>query len=643
MCPTDVRVALESLPKGLEALSIAYDQAMQRIAAQRPGMRILAHDAMSWITYAKRLLTVVEVRYALGIRHGTSHFDEESLCNIDDIVSACGGLVIVDQGKYRDTVRLVHYSTQEFMRQAGETYFPNAQEHIAVSCLTYLLYDDFDGGWWYESRNRNEEVDRVNRKDYTTYIMDFVQQYPFVVYAAHHWATHASACSEQSVRDAMMQFLSDDYKVSSATQVLLLRPRENAINHGGISKVIYTYELDPYPSQTGNPMSGMHLVAFLGVREIVSMLLANGFAADVRDVFNRSPLFWAALNGHTAVVDLLLSLNDIGLDPISRYDRISSTSAVSGGEIPGVQRLVLHEDVNLNAKDSPDQKGPASRAAEDVSLAIVGKNLTPSTVDVNCQDSSGTTPLMVAVKGGHDEVVAQLLKSSNISVHLENREGFEALTYAARIGDEAIVRLLITRPDADVNFNSTHGTAPLYMATLSNHEAVVQTLLSHAEIDVNTKDGSGSTPLITAAYHNNESIARLLLAHRSIDVNCKDSDGMTALLIAANGRHKAMVKLLLTCTGIDLNSKASIASGRWMGLGKASSARYRRHFAASMNVTTHETIMKLLLRRTDIDIDCIDEKGNNLLTRVKKVAPYYSKPGVEGTIALLRAAKAGLI
>ena len=213
--PSEVRVALQSLPQGSEALSTAYHQAMRRIEAQGTGIRLLAQKAMMWITYAKRLLTVVEVRHALGVQHGTSDFDDDDLCDIDDIVSACGGLVTVDLRQGIRTVRLVHYSTQEFLKQAGTTYFPDAQQRIATSCLTYLLYDVFEGGW------RCESTDITREWNYTR---EHILQYPLVMYAAQYWAAHVSECSEQSVRDLTIKFLGDDYRVSSAVQVLFVAP-----------------------------------------------------------------------------------------------------------------------------------------------------------------------------------------------------------------------------------------------------------------------------------------------------------------------------------------------------------------------------------------------------------------------------------
>ena len=280
MNPAEIQVALESLPKGIEALTIAYDQAMQRVQAQRPGLRLLALEAMSWITYAKRHLSVVELRHALGVEHGTSDFKEDNLCDIDNIVSACGGLLIVDQGQNANTVRLVHYSTQEFLRKAGENYFPGAQEEIAVSCITYLLYDAFEGNWRCESGHIDREWVLGKR----------VLQYPLLLYAAQYWAKHASECSEQSVRGLMVKFLRDGYRVSNAAQVLNQSVADHAFQ--------MDYEDFVLRNESSllarRPISGIHLAAYFGIQSVVLMLLKNEFAADVRDTSRRSPLFWAA-------------------------------------------------------------------------------------------------------------------------------------------------------------------------------------------------------------------------------------------------------------------------------------------------------------------------------------------------------------
>lgn len=103
----------------------------------------------------------------------------------------------------------------------------------------------------------------------------------------------------------MIQFLQEGYKVTRAAQVLFLL---------GADKVVFQRRL-PFTvfkglgAQPGS-LSGMNLAVFFGVKDMILMLLDHGFAADARDVSSMSPLLWAASVGHSAVVEVLLSLND---------------------------------------------------------------------------------------------------------------------------------------------------------------------------------------------------------------------------------------------------------------------------------------------------------------------------------------------
>ena len=53
-----IRKALEVLPKGSDALDLAYHGAMQRVEDQMEGVRVLAKQLLGWLTYSERLMTV---------------------------------------------------------------------------------------------------------------------------------------------------------------------------------------------------------------------------------------------------------------------------------------------------------------------------------------------------------------------------------------------------------------------------------------------------------------------------------------------------------------------------------------------------------------------------------------------------------
>ena len=143
--PKLIKKALEILPKGSNALDLAYDGAMQRIEGQMEGFRLRAKQLLGWLTYSERLMTVEEVQHALAIEPGTPDLDEDNLSDVYEIVALCAGLIIIDEET--QIIRLVHYTTQEYFRQNGDQLFAYAQQDIATSCLTYLLYEEFGDGW----------------------------------------------------------------------------------------------------------------------------------------------------------------------------------------------------------------------------------------------------------------------------------------------------------------------------------------------------------------------------------------------------------------------------------------------------------------------------------------------------------------
>ncbi len=61
---------------------------------------------------------------------------------------------------------------------------------------------------------------------------------------------------------------------------------------------------------------GVHLAAYFGLGEAITALLKNGNDPNVKDSNGRTPLSWTAINGHEAVMKLLLATD--GVDPDSK-------------------------------------------------------------------------------------------------------------------------------------------------------------------------------------------------------------------------------------------------------------------------------------------------------------------------------------
>jgi hypothetical protein len=143
-----VLLTLDNLLKGSvnldKAYDKAYDEAIERIDGQLPEDHLLARRALSWISYAQRLLTTSELCLALAIEPGDKALNHDSVYDVEDIISVCAGLVTVDEES--NIIRLVHYTTQEYFERIRYEWNPGAQEEIAKCCLTYLSFDTFQSG-----------------------------------------------------------------------------------------------------------------------------------------------------------------------------------------------------------------------------------------------------------------------------------------------------------------------------------------------------------------------------------------------------------------------------------------------------------------------------------------------------------------
>lgn len=117
---------------------------MERIEGLITDSKELAKQVLSWITCAKRPLTTLELQHALAVEINASELDEENLPDIEDMVSVCAGLITIN--KESDIIRLVHYTTQEYFERTWVYWFPNVQRDIAITCVTYLLFDAFETG-----------------------------------------------------------------------------------------------------------------------------------------------------------------------------------------------------------------------------------------------------------------------------------------------------------------------------------------------------------------------------------------------------------------------------------------------------------------------------------------------------------------
>ncbi|RYP49442.1 hypothetical protein DL768_004852 [Monosporascus sp. mg162] len=287
-----------------------------------------------------------------------------------------------------------------------------------------------------------------------------------------------------------------------------------------------------------------------GYTEIVQLLLDSGAKIGAKDKYGRTPLSWAARNRHKKIVQLLLD-SGADADVKDNNSRTLLWRAAENGHKEIVQ-LLLDGGAKIDVKDN-DSRTPLWRAAENGHKEIVQLLLNRgANAGIDAKDNDSWPPLLWAARNGHKEIV-QLLLDSGADANVKDNYGQTPLSWAAEKGHKEIVQLLLdndAKTDAKDNNDSQ---TPLLRAAEKGHKEIVQLLL-HNDAKTDTKDNdSGQTPLSWAAEMGHKEIVQLLLDNDA-KTNAKDNDNRTPLSWAAENGHKEIVQLLLD-EGAEIDAK----------------------------------------------------------------------------------------
>ncbi|KAH7115937.1 ankyrin repeat-containing domain protein, partial [Dendryphion nanum] len=559
--PADIPVIVDNIPKNLEDVysKMLADHSKRSGVSTQQQLTIL-----QWVTHTTRPLRLLEAAAIMQTIGCTATLKEAKTL----VRAACGPLLEILED---ETISVIHHSFTEYLCQSDRstTNFPiidheETHRKIAGVCVNYLLsgalndwkkrgiesVKDSEVRWNpYIQEQRRLKKRREFRRYSVTTSTEWKLRYPLLEYASSNWYKH----SNQVHLDASLSHTLEKLFSSSILG----------------SWVDFGIHRDYAATFTQ-----MHIAAYIGADNILSILIQKGQSVDEKDRFGRSPISYAASGGSAAVVSILI---DAGAD-INAYD------AVGYQPIHYAAMSNHHKAINILVNAGADV---LAGTLHDDEFRFHGLELKAGATAVEFATIAGHTEsflemmhlleqneihkaLHLAASKGRAGVVSSILSVPGIDIDHHNTSAgfyqpptalFEAVSYC----DPPTIRLLLiggasstfvhtqqrdNSNNVDTAMHALAGKYGSYRRDSCSEDAFMEAfdLLVNAGCDVDQADSSGETPLHYSCWKSLDTIILRLL-----------EKGADASKLTLNG--KSVLHLYYSCTSSPEVADALIASG----------------------------------------------------------------------------------
>ncbi|XP_047212551.1 caskin-2-like isoform X2 [Girardinichthys multiradiatus] len=280
--------------------------------------------------------------------------------------------------------------------------------------------------------------------------------------------------------------------------------------------------------QDSDGFSALHHAALTGTTELLAALLEAQATVDIKDTNGMRPLHYAAWQGKAESV-LMLLRSGASVNAASMDGHIPLHLAAQYGHYEVSEMLLQHQSnpclVN-RAKKTPLDLACEFGRAKVVQLLLSSNMVVALLEDERKEpmDSAYTTPLHLAARNGHKDIIRLLLKAG-IDINKTSKSG-TALHEASLYGKTEVVRLLLDA-GVDVNIRNTYNQTAL--------DIVNQFTTSHASKDIKQllRDATGILQVRALKDHWN--------LHDPTALNIRAGDVITVLEQHLDGRWKGHI------------------------------------------------------------------------------------------------------
>ncbi|KAH8288958.1 hypothetical protein KR044_003172, partial [Drosophila immigrans] len=356
---------------------------------------------------------------------------------------------------------------------------------------------------------------------------------------------------------------------------------------------------------TGEHKSSLQLSIACHSPKVVDALCRKGVDLGVFDTKGDSPLWTSLELGYEDVAQILI-----------RHG-IDTDCWIQGPE--GCQQTLLHRAIDEKKEfiamflvqnqcdlDTPRQRGPNGEGSDEIrdkasplhlccqwGLTKVVQALIDHGANVNALDVNNKSPVHIAIKNQHEDIINILLCHPGIDLKLRDKSGLtpfatslairnhkaaqrilERLPNAAEIMDqrgrnflhiaiikddlESVLFLLAILVDVNSRVHDAYQSTPLHLAATSKNEMIIRNLIL-AGARVNERDAVQKIPLHIAIERGNISAVSAMIQNNA-DFDATDADGNNALHLAVHGGQLPIVRELLTESRV--NAEAINVKGR---------------------------------------------------------------------------------
>ncbi|XP_067678535.1 ankyrin repeat domain-containing protein 50-like [Haliotis asinina] len=327
------------------------------------------------------------------------------------------------------------------------------------------------------------------------------------------------------------------------------------------------------------------------IRKVKEILSQGHVDIDCKERIGRTPVMWAAGEGHKEVVDLLVS-RGANLSIRDGFGLTILHSACLGGDVDLVKNVISQNMLDINGRVHCGRTA-VMMAAENRHRDVV-KLLVDKGADVSVVDETGDNIIHCACMGGDVGVVKYILSKSMVDVDRRGSNKMTPIMVAKNYKHREVVDLLVSKwPDGSLKYYKHRSI--LQSACRKGNIDMVKFILSQNTVSINTGWKATITPIMIAAEMGHKEVVKLLVSSGA-DVSLADNKGDNILHYACQGGHTETVKYILSQNMSDINSR---------GFQKMSPLMR----AALMG---HREVMKLLASK-GADVLQLDLGGDNIL------------------------------